>query len=302
MRQFVRVDLGSDPECGLRGGAQLTFCRRGSATVLARAHVEAPLKLVRPFALADGRLVVPLITLGPGLCGGDVCTIEIEVDAGARVIVTHTAATRVLGMTDEAQALQRVRLTAGPGAHLEYYPGLTIPFPDSAFVQEIDANAARDARVGILETWALGRTARDEYLRFRYVRSRTTVYVEGAPVYADVTLFEPRTAAVAGTGVLDRRRYLVSGFWYGAEVSADGRGQTPDAPLRTAGQARDWGQTPDGRLHTPLVAFGQSRPGQVFLRALGDDGQALDRVVRDALASVADAWKVPPLPLDRFRC
>ena len=128
-----------------------------------------------------------------------------------------------------------------------------------------------------------------------------TVRVDGALIYADATLLEPRTAAVAGAGVLDGRRYLVSGFWYAADVSAGCRGQTPDAPLHTV-SSRNWGQTPDGRLHTLLVAFGQSAPGRVFLRALGDDGRALDRVVRDALARVADAWKVPPLRLERFRC
>jgi urease accessory protein UreH len=276
---------GSDRERGLRGGAQLTFCRRGSATVLSSARVAAPLKLVRPFALGDGRLVVPLITLGPGLCEGDTCVIDVHVESGARVIVTNTAATRVLGMASGAQATQRVRLAAGPTAHLEYYPGLTILFPDSAFVQEIDVTAARDARVGILETWALGRIARDEYLRFRQVRSRTTVRVDGALVHGEATLLEPRTSMVAGAGVLDRRRYLVSGFWYGADVSSDHRDPTPPSPLRTS-----------------LVAFGQSRPGQVFLRALGDDGQALDRIVRDALTDVADAWKISPLRLERFRC
>jgi urease accessory protein len=253
--------------------------------VLTHARVEAPLKIVRPFALDDGRLVVPLITLGPGLCGGDVCTIDVHADAGARVIVMNTAATRVLGMTDDMQATQRVRLTAGPAAHVEYYPGLTIPFPDSAFVQEIDATVARDARLGILETWALGRVARDEYLRFRHVRSRTTVRINETLVYADATLLEPRTNALAGAGVLDRRRYLVSGFWLGADVNCDCRGQTPDADL-----------------HTSLTAFGQTAPGQVFLRALGDDGQSLDALVCDALSRVADAWKVSPLRLERFRC
>jgi urease accessory protein UreH len=301
MGQIGRETLGSDPECGLRGGAQLTFCRRGSATVLSCARVQAPLKLVRPFPLADGRLVVPLITVGPGLCGGDTCTIDVHVEARARVIITNTAATRVLGMTDAVQATQRVRLTAGPAAHLEYYPGLTIPFPDSAFVQEIDATAAPDARLGILETWALGRTARNEYLRFRHVRSRTTVRVDGTLIYGDAMILEPRTSAVAGAAVLDRRRYVVSGFWSGADVSSGDWGQTPDAPFHTV-SAENRGQTPDGRLHTPLVAFGQTGPGQVFLRALGDDGQSLDRVVRDALARVADAWKVPPLRLERFRC
>jgi urease accessory protein len=293
--------VASDPTCGLRGGAQLTFCRRGSATVLSSARVEAPLKLVRPFRLADGRLVVPLITLGPGLCGGDRCTIDAHVEAGARVILTNTAATRVLGMTGDLEAIQRVRLTAGPAAHLEYYPGLTIPFPDSAFVQEIAVTAAPDARVGILETCALGRIARDEYLRFRRVRSHTTVRIEAALIHADATLLEPRTAAVAGAGVLDRRRYLVTGFWYGADLSSDRWGQIPDGPL-PARQSDDCGQTANGRLHTPLVAFGQAAPNQVFLRALGDDGRLLDRIVRDALARVADAWKVPSFRLDRFRC
>jgi urease accessory protein len=290
MRQDVQKEVGSDPRCGepgcgLTGGAELRFGRRGTETVLTHARVEAPLKIVRPFALDDGRLVVPLITLGPGLCGGDVCTIDVHADAGARVIVMNTAATRVLGMTDDMQATQRVRLTAGPAAHVEYYPGLTIPFPDSAFVQEIDATVAGDARLGILETWALGRVARDEYLRFRIVRSRTTVRINEMLVYADATLLEPGTDALAGAGVLDRRRYLVSGFWLGADVKSD-----------------CWGQTPDAALHTSLIAFGQTAPGQVFLRALGDDAQTLDALVRDALLRVADAWKVSPLRLERFRC
>jgi len=257
--------------------------------VLGSANVQAPLKLVRPFALPDGRLVVPLITLGPGLCGGDRCTIDVDVEAGARVIVTNTAATRVLGMIDEAQAVQRVRLRAGPAAHLEYYPGLTIPFPDSALVQEIEATVSHDARIGILETWALGRAARDEYLRFRRLLSHTAVHVGGTLVYADTTLLEPHTSAVSWAGVLDRRRYLVSGFWYGADLPASYlRSQSPNVT--------------NADTSAELVAFGQSNPGQVFLRVLGNDGQSLNCIVRDALARVADAWKVPPLRLERFRC
>jgi urease accessory protein UreH len=289
-----------DAACGLRGGAQLTFCRRGSATMLSSARVDAPLALVRSFALADGRLVVPLITIGPGLCGGDLCTLDVRVEAGARVVITNTAATRVLGMPEGAEATQCVRLTAGPGAHLEYYPGLSIPFPDSAFVQEIDVSAASDSRVGLLETWALGRAARDEYLRFRHVRSRTTVRVDGTLIHGDATLLEPRASALAGAGVLDRRRYLVSGFWYGVTVASGRRGQTPEGRFQT-GAPDAWDQTAAARLHASLVAFGQSTARQVFLRALGDDGRMVDGVVRDALMRVADAWKVPPLRLERFR-
>jgi urease accessory protein UreH len=87
--------------------------------------------------------------------------------------------------------------------------------------------------IGILETWALGRAARDEYLRFRRLLSHTAVHVGGTLVYADTTLLEPHTSAVSWAGVLDRRRYLVSGFWYGADLPASYlRSQSPNVTKR----------------------------------------------------------------------
>ena len=64
-------------------------------------------------------------------------------------------------------------------------PCLTIPFPDSAFVQTIAAEIGAGSRLGLLECWAMGRTARDEYLQFRSISSRTTIAVEGVPRYVD---------------------------------------------------------------------------------------------------------------------
>src|SRR3954471_20597250 len=111
--------LAPDPVRGLRGGAALTFCRRGAATGLSSARVEAPLKLVRPFALADGRLVVPLITLGPGFCGGDSSTIDVHVEAEARLGIMDAAATRVLGKAGDGEGIQRGPVEAGPPTDLE---------------------------------------------------------------------------------------------------------------------------------------------------------------------------------------
>ena len=61
---------GSSATCS---SSELTFAYRGGRTVLDRSRVEAPTALIRPFALADGRQLVQLNTLGPGLCGGN-CT------------------------------------------------------------------------------------------------------------------------------------------------------------------------------------------------------------------------------------
>jgi len=49
----------------------VTALVNNAGTILAQSRVEAPMMVIRPFELPDGRLVVQLITLGPGLCGGD---------------------------------------------------------------------------------------------------------------------------------------------------------------------------------------------------------------------------------------
>ena len=200
------------------GGAALTFAARRGRTVLIDSHVRAPVALVRPFPLADGGQLVQLITIGPGLCGGDRLQIQIVVETGARVVLTTPAATRVLSMDAGQHAEQRVELVVAAGATLEYYPAITIPFPDSAFVQTITVKARDGARVGVLETWALGRTARTEYLEFRSLSSRATLEVAGELLYADATELDPGRDRLAGAAVLARQRYLASGFWFGVTL------------------------------------------------------------------------------------
>jgi urease accessory protein len=238
--------------------------------------------VIRPFELPDGRLVVQLITLGPGLCGGDAIRVDITAEDGARVVVTTTAATRVMTMEQGRHAEQDVRLRVGQGASIEYYPAVTIPFPDSAFVQTVQVTAEPTARVAVIESWALGRTARDEYLQFRSLSSRTTLCIDGVLTYADAMHLEPGVSDAANAGVLAGRRYVAAGFWHGATLSADA-----DPPPVADGV---------------LVALAQSTPDLVYLRALGDEGPALDAVLRRSVERVAGAWGLPAVHMDRFRC
>jgi urease accessory protein UreH len=265
------------------GRAELTFAVRDGRTVLADSRVSAPITLVRPFPMDDGGQLVQLITIGPGLCGGDAIHIRISVETGARVVVTTPAANRVLSMNAGLHAEQHVELAVADGGTLEYYPAVTIPFPDSAFVQTIRVDAAPSARVGVLETWALGRTSRDEYLQFRSVSSRTSLRVDGTLAYAEATELDPSVTRLEDAGVLAGRRYLASGFWYGATLTDE----TDTAPPGDADL---------------VFALAQSRPGIAYLRALGSDAPALDAVLRTATDRIASSWKLLPVRLDRFRC
>jgi urease accessory protein UreH len=133
-----------------------------------------------------------------------------------------------------------------------------------------------------METWALGRTARGEYLDFRSLSNRTTLLVDGSLIYADVTELVPGAHPLRGVGVLAGRRYLASGVWYGATL---------------ADQAQDGAATGD-----VLIAAGQSRPDVAFLRALGSDAPALDAGLKRVTDRIAAAWQQDPVALDRFHC
>ncbi len=263
------------------GSARLTFARRGPRTVLAHSRVEAPMTVIRPFELPDGRLVVQLITLGPGLCGGDAIHIDVSAEDEARVVVTTTAATRVMTMEEGQKAEQHVALRAGQRASLEYYPAVTIPFPGSALAQTVRVEAAATARVAVIETWAMGRSARDEYLQFRSLSSRTTLHVDGVLTYGDAMHLEPAVIDAANAGVLAGRHYVAAGFWHCAHLSP-----SPEPPPAAGGT---------------LVAFAQSTPDLVYLRALGDEGPEMDAVIRRSVERVATEWG-PAVHLERFRC
>jgi urease accessory protein len=271
--------------CSVEAGtAELVFARRGGRTVLVHSRVTAPVTLVRSFELADGRQLVPLITLGPGFCGGDRVHVRLTAGAGTDVIVTTTAATRVLSMRPGESAVQDVEIVAEADAAIQYYPLSTIPFPDSAFAQTLTVRADSRSRVGVMETWALGRTARDEYLQFRSLSSRTTLDVNGGRLYTDVAELRPRGSdgELTGIAVLAGRRYLASGFWYGATLADEPRDGAADGDL--------------------LIAFAQSRPGLVYLRALASDAPSLERTLGAATARIAGAWGQAPVSLARFRC
>jgi urease accessory protein len=275
------AEVRAHPPAGVRGSASLSFARRAGRTVMRHSRVEAPLAVIRPFDLPGGRLAVQLVTLGPGLCGGDSIALDISVEDGAEIVLTTTAATRVMTMEPGQHAEQRIRFRAGPGASLEYYPALTIPFPGSALSQSVTIDADPTARIGVIETWALGRAARGEYLRFRSLISHTSLSVAGTLVYADALWLEPGRDDVANAGVLDGRRYLAAGCFHGV---------TSIAPTESA-----------AGCDSADVALAQSRPGVAYLRALADDAPALDAAVRGSLERVGKAWGRAPAQLDRFR-
>jgi urease accessory protein UreH len=80
------------------GSGSLTIAARraGSRTVLERVRYEGISRCSRAFAV-DGAALVVLSQLGPGVVRGDAVTTAGHVRAGAHLIVTSQAATRLMG-------------------------------------------------------------------------------------------------------------------------------------------------------------------------------------------------------------
>ena len=112
--------------------------------------------------------------------------------------------------------------------------------------------------------------------------------MDGAVAYADAMQIDPASTDAANAGILARRRYVAAGFWYGARLPA---GSANDAEHRDA-------PCEEGTL----VAFAQSTPDLVYLRALGDDAPAIDAVLRQSVERVSDGWRLPAVHLNRFHC
>ena len=188
---------------------ELEFIAIGGRTHLRRAYSRGALKVLRPFPYGEG-LVLQLLTLGPGLMGGDQVEIRVHVAPGAKVILLNQSATKVLPARGDRPVVQRLLFRVE--GFLEYYPGLTIPHPASALDQRMEVSLGTEASFSWMEMYALGRLARGEVGKFKWIRARTAIFGQ-VPFHMDALELLPEELGPNHPGVLEGHLYLVCGFW-----------------------------------------------------------------------------------------
>ena len=206
----------------LNGALRLTFGVRDGRTCLTEQFDQAPLKIVRPFDVGGGRILIQIINTTAGVLGGDRFLIEINVEAGAKAIVVNQSATKVHRMEDGVTGVENVKIKVQSGGELEYYPGLVIPFPDSDFSQSLTVSLEKAAKFGFFNFYSMGRISRGESFVFRHLSNRTRISGEDKPVYADALELNPRLSKVTGNGIMEGFCYTASGYWYWNEKECDG--------------------------------------------------------------------------------
>jgi urease accessory protein len=170
---------------GWHGTLDLIFAHTGTATQPIYSHSQAPLKLQRPFYPEGGEVChsVILHTAG-GMVGGDRLSLNLQLQSGAQVLVTTTAAAKVY-RSNELEVQQNVQISVAAGACIEWLPQETIVFEQAMYRQNVRVELAPGATWVGWDITRFGRSARGERFYRGDWRSHTEIWQEGKPLWID---------------------------------------------------------------------------------------------------------------------
>ena len=153
-------------QVGRVGGLRLDYGRQDGKTIVTRSSCSSPWHLFPPIYLDEtGQAHTLLLNPSGGLVGGDHLSIDLALAAEAQVLISTPSANRVYRSVSDV-SVQRIKMTVGPGAVLEWIPEVTIPFAGSRFCQTLYVKVKRGATVFLWDAIAAGRIARGERWAF----------------------------------------------------------------------------------------------------------------------------------------
>ena len=167
------------------GRLDLSFRRRGRATVIGRSYQSGCTRMRLPRAEAVGEPpAAVLINTAGGLAEGDVVDHAIAWEAGTRAIVTSQAAEKVYRALREGSRIA-LHMEVAAGAHAEWLPQETILFDGARLRRDARIILAEGASFLGVEAIVLGRAAMGEKMRAGSLRDRLRIWRGGRLIYAD---------------------------------------------------------------------------------------------------------------------
>jgi len=288
----AEVEIGLAPDrADRRVAASLElafeFDPAAGRTVLAFSRQQAPLKVVRAFALEDGSALTHLHNVSGGLLGGDCLELRARIGAAASVQLTTTGATRTYRPRAEApDAAQQNHICVEEDALLEYVPDPIIPFAGARFRQQTSIHLASGAGLFWWEILAPGREAHGELFAYERIELAMDIWAANRLIAAERVRLEPQVRALSSLARLGDYPYWAS--FYICRVGSDPKGwlmaeqNLREVALGLAGDAR-WSVSAlaaDG-----LAVRCLARQGRCVLQGLREVWNAAKRLLyrRDAI-------------------
>lgn len=166
---------------GWNARLELEYERFGQQTVLTkRAHV-GPLRVQRPFIETNGVCQTYVIHPPGGIVGGDVLDVQVNVQAGARALLTTPGATKFYRSVGE-HAHQHQHLRVAATASVEWFPQETIVFDEALAHTRTRVDLHATSRCALWELTCLGRTAGGKPFTSGLLTQRLEVYDQQRPL------------------------------------------------------------------------------------------------------------------------
>lgn len=182
------------------GHLRLRAALRGERTVLTDLYRTAPFH-PGPVNHRDGKAQVILQDVTPGLFPGERLHVEVDVAAGASLVVKGQGATKVYPATGGAGAESTISLTVADAATLWWLPGDLIPFRDARLSTHTHVALAATARFAHLDVITPGRVAMGELFAYGRLDVRFRIDVEGKASLIERAVLDPRERPPGVTGI-----------------------------------------------------------------------------------------------------
>jgi urease accessory protein len=261
----------------------------GTTRLVERTHF-GPLRVQKPLYPEGGAVCHAIVVHPPGgIVGGDGLAVTAHVGPAARAFLTSPGAAKWYKANGKVSR-QRVTLTAGEGASVEWLPQESIFFDRAAVELEHSVELAAGASYIGCEIVCLGRRASGESFNSGTIRQRTEIRRAGKLLWWEQGL-------LAGGGAKLRSPLGMGGYTVCATLIA----VTGGAPLVAAELAQ---------LRTGCAALAAAESGAVFgatqmktlivVRYLGHDSEVARRVMLAAWQRLRPAMLGRPAPLLRI--
>lgn len=266
----------------IRWPARLTLsaARDGAGATRVHARHDGPLRLLKTLYPESPRIAHAVLVHPPGgLVGGDRLDIQLDVQAGAHLLVTTPAATRFY-RSNAGEAAQVVHATVGEGARLEWLPQETLAYPDCIARNEVKLSLAPGASLFATEVLGLGLQAAgqpfDSGRLLQHLEITGQWLDRGWLDAADKALLDG-PCGLAGHRVLGTLAYAQAGALADAEtLLADSRALLADVPL------------------SGITHLAGPRGAVLLMRVLGDEVEAVTLALRRVRALWRERlWALP---------
>lgn len=268
---------------------------RGRSRLVACRNIQ-PLKLLQPASPGRAAHVV-LSSYGGGLVAGDVIRLRVSVQAGARLILSTQASTRVFRSIDGAVAEQHTTGELAENALAVVFPDPVVPQAESRYRQVQEWRLQPSALLFLVDWFHSGRMDQGERFAFHTLHSELRVRVAGRLVVLDKFAFNPAENIATSPANFGEYQTFFSAFLVGSPD--DARFQVLSKVLAGLKMAGSTG--PHFRISSQpyVVSVARARENVWVLRAAACSRMELQPLCDALLAGLADERLLGYNPLGR---